>query len=437
MLRLRIPMNDLERVSAFSRVVHLASQRSVHEAFQWLHLQEPRIMDWQAEMVEIAAPPFHERDRAAWLCERFRELGLEAVDIDPSGNALGYLPGDRDPVAPCLLLSAHIDTIFPAGPAIHAEREIHRLKAPGACDNGAGLAGLLAIAAVLTASRDKGAGLPLHRGILFAGNVGEEGEGDLRGIRYLYQQSAWRKRISANIVLDGAGHEVAVTEALGSRRFLVTITAPGGHSWTDAGLPNPIVLMSAVIARLAAMKLSDSPRTTWNVGTIEGGTSVNAIPESAAARFDFRSTDPEQLVRLEVELHRSVEDIVLATNREAAKSAARGAVRATKPRSGPLVHFEVRKIGDRPAAALSHDAEILDLLRAVDRHLGIRTEIRLASTDANIPLSLGIEALSIGAGGDGGGVHTYAEWYDARNRELGLRRVLLLLLAMANSSTGT
>ena len=419
-------MDDLERVSAFSRVVHLASQRSVHEAFQWLHLQEPRIMDWQAELVEIAAPPFHEHDRAAWLCDRFRDLGLENVEIDDSGNALGFLAG-ADSTASCLLLSAHIDTIFPAGPAIHAEREIHHLKAPGACDNGAGLAGLLAIAAVLRAARDKGSPLALRRGILFAGNVGEEGEGDLRGIRYLYQQSPWRKRIGGNIVLDGAGHEVAVTEALGSRRFLVTISAPGGHSWTDAGLPNPIVLISAVIGKLAALKLSESPRTTWNVGTIEGGTSVNAIPESVSARFDFRSTDPEQLVRLEVELHRAVEDIVLATNRDATKSAAR----ATKFRQAPLVHFEVRKIGDRPAAALPQDAEILDLLRAVDRHLGIRTEIRLASTDANIPLSLAIEALSIGAGGDGGGVHTYAEWYDSHNRELGLRRILLLLLALA------
>jgi tripeptide aminopeptidase len=427
-------MPGLERVSAFSRVVQLASQRSVHEAYQWLHLQEPRIMDWQAELVEIAAPPFHERDRAAWLCDRFRDLDLQSVEIDPSGNALGYLAGPHDSNGPCLLLSAHIDTIFPAGPEIRAERENRRLKAPGACDNGAGLAGLLAVAAVLRAVRDKGLTLPQHRGILFAGNVGEEGEGDLRGIRYLYQESPWRKRICANIVLDGAGHEVAVTEALGSRRFLVTISAPGGHSWTDAGLPNPIVLMSAVIARLAALKLSDQPRTTWNVGTIEGGTSVNAIPESVSARFDFRSTDPDQLVRLEVELHRAVEDVVLGTNRDAARSEVRAASRVIKSRPVPLVHFEIRKIGDRPAAALPQNAEILDLLRAVDRHLGIRTEIRLASTDANIPLSLGIEALSIGAGGDGGGVHTYAEWYDSHNRELGLRRILLLLLALAGSS---
>jgi tripeptide aminopeptidase len=431
-------MNDLLRASAFSRVTHLASQRWVHEAFQWLHLQERRIMDWQAELVEIAAPPFHERDRALWLCQRFRELSLEEVEIDPTGNALGFFPNGSDSTSPCVLLSAHVDTIFPPGPAIRADRDGHRLKAPGACDNGAGLAGLLAIVAtlrsILKSIQGKSATLPARRGILFAGNVGEEGEGDLRGIRYLYRQSAWQKRIAANLVLDGAGHEVVVTEALGSRRFLVTISAPGGHSWTDAGLPNPIVLMSAVITRLASVKLGDSPRTTLNVGTIEGGTSVNAIPESASARFDFRSTDSEQLVRLEVELHRAVEDTVLAANRENARSGGRTAARQAKSSSVPVVKFDVRKIGDRPAAALPEDAEILGLLRAVDRHLGIRTEIRLASTDANIPLSLGIEALSIGAGGDGGAVHTYAEWYDARNRELGLRRILLLLLALAEFS---
>jgi tripeptide aminopeptidase len=434
MLPLVIPMQGFASTSAFPRVLQLASMRPVHEAFQWLHLHEPRILDWQTQAVEVAAPPFKEQARAEWLCERFLELGLEQVEIDASGNALGFYPSSSatDETLDCVLLSAHIDTIFPPGPEIRAERDGTRLKAPGACDNGAGIAGLLGIAAALRTMRESGVNLPLGRGILFAGNVGEEGDGDLRGIRHLYHQSPWRKRIAANLVLDGAGHEVAVTQALGSRRFLVTISAPGGHSWTDAGLPNPIVLLSAVISRLSELKLSESPRTTWNVGTIEGGTSVNAIPERASARFDFRSTGPEQLIRLEVELHRAVEDVVLAANRNHSKTSVRESYKSsTRP---PPVSFTIQKIGDRPAAALPDDADILDLLRAVDRHLGIRTEIRIASTDANIPLSLGIEALSIGAGGDGGGVHTYAEWYDPRNRELGLRRVLLLLLALAEGT---
>jgi tripeptide aminopeptidase len=433
-------MPDIARASAFSRVTHLASLRPVHEAFRWMHLQEQRIMDWQASLVEVASPPFQEGARAAWLCDRFRELALEDVEIDASGNALGYLSpssGAQQSGDGCVLISAHIDTIFPPGPAIRAEREGTRLKAPGSCDNGAGLAGLLAVAAALGRIRETGAG-NLARGILFAGNVGEEGDGDLRGIRHLYQQPPWRGRIAANLVLDGAGHEIAVTQALGSRRFLVTISAPGGHSWTDAGLPNPIVLLSEAICRLGEIKLSETPRTTLNVGTIEGGTSVNSIPESASARIDVRSTDPEQLIRLEVELYRAVEDVVQAANRNAAKANARVSARAatraatrTPVANLPLVRFSIRKIGDRPAAGLAEDSRILELLRAVDRHLGIRTEIHTASTDANIPLSLGIDALSIGAGGNGGGVHTYSEWYDSRDREIGLRRVLLLLLALA------
>jgi len=394
-------------------------------------------MDWQAELVAVAAPSFHEAARAAWLCERFRQLGLEQVEIDASGNAIGFAPPTAAPLPSaepeCVLISAHLDTVFPGGQAILPEREGTCLKAPGACDNGAGLAGLLAIAAALGAIRESESALNLSRGILFAGNVGEEGEGDLRGIRYLYQQSPWMKRIAANLVLDGAGHEIVVTEALGSRRFLVTINAPGGHSWTDAGLPNPIMLLSKAISRMGEIKLSESPRTTLNVGTISGGTSVNTIPESAAARFDFRSTDPEQLIRLEVELHRAVEDVVLGANRHTGSG--RRPTGATAKPSGreSMVSFHIQRIGDRPAAKLPDNTRILELLRAVDRHLGIRTEIRTASTDANIPLSLGIEAVSIGAGGDGGGVHTYAEWYDSRDREIGLKRVLLLLLALAEA----
>jgi acetylornithine deacetylase/succinyl-diaminopimelate desuccinylase-like protein len=224
-------------------------------------------------------------------------------------------------------------------------------------------------------------------------------------------------------VLDGAGHESAVTHALGSQRYLVTIIGPGGHSWTDAGRPNPIVLLSSVIQHFSALALPDIPRTTINVGTIEGGTAINAIPERASARFDLRSIDPEQLIRLEVELHRAVEDAVIAANR-------------AQRTEGSSVRFEIEKIGDRPAGRLPADSELMTLLEAVDRHLSIRTEMRLASTDANIPLSLGIPAVSIGGGGEGGGIHTQGEWYDARGRDLGLRRILLLLLAVAGSRGG-
>ena len=397
---------------ASASIAQVAADRRVHQAFQWLHLQEKRILEWQTELVGVPAPPFGERPRAEWLCERFRDLQLTHPHIDDLGNAIATLRGSAS-AAPRVLLSAHIDTVFPAGTKIHPSVEGSRLTAPGACDNGAGVVAMLAIAAAMQQSQ-----LTPTSDIVLIGNVGEEGEGDLRGMRHIYRGGG--DGIAAHLVLDGAGHEAAVTHALGSLRFLVTITGPGGHSWTDAGRPNPIVILSRAIDRFSSVALPDFPRTTINVGTIEGGTSVNAIPERAAARFDLRSTEPEQLIRLEVELHRAVEDAVLAagsTNRTEAKN----------------LRFTIDKIGDRPAGQLPAHAPLLDLLRATDRHLAIRTELRVASTDANIPLSLGVPAISIGAGGEGGGIHTQGEWYDARGRELGLRRLLLLLLALANS----
>ncbi|MBT9330745.1 M20/M25/M40 family metallo-hydrolase [Paracidobacterium acidisoli] len=415
--------------SAYARIANLASDRRVHQAFQWMHLHERQIMQWQAGLVEVPAPPFGERPRAEWLCDRFRDLGLRKVLIDEEGNAIGELPGSDAPVSaaprPCLLLSAHIDTIFPAGTPIDPVLDGTRLTAPGACDNGAGIAAMLAIAAAL-----RHAHVELPCDLVFLGNVGEEGEGDLRGMRHIYRHAPWRDRIAAHIVLDGAGHEIAVTHALGSQRFLVTLCGPGGHSWTDAGRPNPIVVLSQAIARLGSLALSGSPRTTLNVGTIEGGTSVNAIPEQASARFDLRSTDPEQLMCLEVELHRAVEDAVLD-----ARHAFAAALKDGHARGPGDLKFSIARIGNRPAGRLPSASPLFETLRAVDRHLSIRTEPRVASTDANIPLSLGVPAFSLGSGGEGGGIHTRAEWYDARGRELALRRILLLLLALSHQQT--
>jgi acetylornithine deacetylase/succinyl-diaminopimelate desuccinylase-like protein len=284
------------------------------------------------------------------------------------------------------------------------------------------LAGLLALAQALIQSKAE-----LAAPLIFMGNVGEEGEGDLRGVRHLYRQTPLAGRIAAHIVLDGAGAEQAVTQALGSRRFRVTISGPGGHSFTDAGTPNPIAALASALALVAETALPLEPRTTLNLGTISGGTSVNAIPERAQAAIDFRSTSPEQLVRLEVALHRAVEDSVDRAN-EKAKSA------ATDGRG--LLSFAIDQIGDRPAANLPASSPLMEALLAVDRHLGLRTEQRLGSTDANIPLSLGIPSLSIGSGGDGGGAHTLAEWYSARNRESGLKRALLLALAICEWAAG-
>jgi acetylornithine deacetylase/succinyl-diaminopimelate desuccinylase-like protein len=405
--------------SAFSRVTSLAARKPLHSAFAWLHGHPKKIMDWQAKLVSIPAPPHGEEARAAWLRAEFVAAGLSRIETDAIGNVLGVLPAAGLPpesTGPVVLLSAHLDTVFPAETPLNPAVDGDRLTAPGACDNGAGLAGMLAIAHALLHSKME---LPVP--LVFLGNVGEEGEGDLRGVRQVYGQSALCGRIAAHIVLDGAGADGVVTQALGSRRFLVSICGPGGHSFTDAGTPNPIAALASALAALAGVDLPGEPRTTLNLGTIRGGTSVNSIPESAQATVDFRSTSADQLLRLEIALHRAVEDSVESWNLKA-----KAAGIASK---GPL-SFTIAKIGDRPAAHLPHDSPLLDALRAVDRHLGLRTDLRLGSTDANIPLSLGIPALSMGAGGEGGGAHTLAEWYSAKDREVGLRRVLLLTLAM-------
>ena len=421
-------MEPHSSTTAFARVTALAAERSVHAAFAWLHGNPKTILDWQAEACGIPAPTFSEQARAAWLAERFRELALEQVSIDEAGNVLGFLPTPHlstESTGPVIVLSAHLDTVFPAETPLHpVVRRVHdrahdidRLEVPGASDNGAGIAGMLAIAGSLAA-----AGARLAVPLVFLGNVGEEGEGDLRGVRHFYARGALGGRVAAHLVLDGAGCDGAVTQAVGSRRFRVTVTGPGGHSFTDAGTPHPIAALARALAVLADTPLPAQPVTTLNIGLMHGGTSVNSIPESATAAVDFRSTAADELVRLEVALHRAVEDAVLSAN-----SAAEAALIRLRGR----LAYEIVRIGDRPAAALPDDSDLLATLRAVDRHLGLHTGLRLGSTDANLPLSLGVPAVSLGAGGEGGGAHTLAEWYEDKGREIGLRRILLLTLAMA------
>jgi len=406
--------------SAFSLVTSLASRRSVHAAFTWLHAHPGKIMEWQRELIAIPAPPFGEEARSRWLEQHFRDSGLQTVETDAVGNVVCVLPAPALPpesTGPVVVISAHLDTVFPAGSPLVSTLDGDRLTAPGACDNGAGLAGLLAI---FHAILDTGIELPAP--LLLLGNVGEEGEGDLRGVRHFYAASPFAQRVAAHIVLDGAGSDGAITEAIGSRRFRIQIHGPGGHSFTDAGTPNPIAALATALAALAETPLPREPRTTLNLGIISGGTSVNSIPESASATVDFRSSSVAQLVRLEGAMCSAVEDAIELWNLRA------GALHSAADQR--LLSFVIEKIGDRPAASLEPDSPLLEALCAVDRHLALRTELRLGSTDANLPLSLGVHALSMGAGGDGGGAHTLGEWYSARDRETGLKRVLLLTLAM-------
>jgi acetylornithine deacetylase/succinyl-diaminopimelate desuccinylase-like protein len=324
-----------------------------------------------------------------------------------------------------ILLSAHLDTIFPAGTECtpHEDDE-GRLHCPGATDNGAGLAALLAIAAALHfAQTEAGYSPPVT--ILFAANVGEEGEGDLRGMRHLFDEgSRYAQRIRAAIALEGSGSSSVVDRALGSRRLRVEITGPGGHSWADAGLPSPINALAAGITELTQLALPSSPRTTLNCGTISGGTSVNSIPSSATADLDLRSTSTKELD--------SLEHLVLSTLSKCVKAEARRGHAHNGRRQRDALRITVRRIGNRTAGTLPPDSALAISLRAVDRHLNLKTESRIGSTDANLPLSLGIPALAMGAGGSGGGIHTLDEWYNPAGRELALRRILLLLLDTCN-----
>ena len=289
------------------------------------------------------------------------------------------------------------------------------LRGPGAADNGAGLAGLLALAAALKAS-----GAEPVTNILFAANVGEEAEGNLRGMRYLFGGSPYAARICATMALEGAGTGTVVTRGLGSRRFRVELTGPGGHAWTDTGTPNPILALAAALTALSEQPLPARPRTTLNIGEIRGGTSVTSVPQTAEATIDIRSTDPDNILALEVRLYHAVEDAVIAANRIGIAS----------------LNATITCIGDRPAAELKPNSPLLETVRAVDRHLRLLTEERLGSTDANVPLALGQEAIAIGAGGTAGGIHTTNEWYDATNRELALRRILLILLDVCSYTCG-
>ncbi len=399
-------------------IARIAALPEVRTAFAWLRSQEPQFAQWQVEMARIPAPPFGEAARGDWLRERFLELDLEDVSIDEVGNAFGLRPGLD---AGCVTLSAHIDTVFPVGTPLNVRQQGTRLYGPGVSDNGAGVTALLAVAVAMHKAK-----VPHRSPILFIGNVGEEGEGDLRGMRHIFTHSRWKDAIACSLVLDGAGSDTIVAEALGSRRFEAIVRGPGGHSWSDFGAPSPILALARAIQTFSQTPVPASPKTTFNVGVVRGGTSVNSIPESASMRVDIRSTSMAEMERLEAALRQALESAVeeesQATEKRSPTSAAR------RPFG---LSYEVVPIGNRPAGELAAAAHILQVIHAVDAHLGNAAQIQRASTDANVPLSLGREAIAIGGGGTGGGAHTLQEWFDCSGREVGLKRILLAVLALA------
>lgn len=385
----------------------IAQDKRVAKALAWCDKNSDWITDQQVAITEIPAPEFAEKERGAFVAKLLAANGLD-VRADSVGNVIGEREGasEKDVV----LVVAHLDTVFPAETPVSVKRVQGRLEAPGISDDGSGLSTIVGLSRAIDQAKVK-----TQASVVFCADVGEEGEGNLRGIREL--MNTYKGRIRAVIAIDGAGTDFVTTIALGSRRLEVSVEGPGGHSWSDFGAPNPITALARGIVEFSRTPVPDDPRTTFNFGMISGGTSVNSIPIEADVKVDLRSEDEAELSRLESELRKV---FAKAVSEEMAAA----------PASSPL-KLKINVIGVRPAGRLAEDSPLLAAIENADRYLGNRSRIERSSTDANIPLSQGIAAIAIGGGGTGGGAHSLNEWYDPAGRELGLKRALLTILAVA------
>ena len=393
-------------VAAGNAVSEVSRSREVRDALAWLTREKQWITDIHLQLCRIAAPTFLEQKRAEWMAEQFRVLGCDA-HLDRAGNVIA-LP-EPPSARPLIAITAHLDTVL----APRLKDDIFtasdgKLRGPGVSDNGAGLSGLLALARAF-----RTCGIPEDRiaDVVFVANVGEEGEGNLSGIRHLCNQSPLAPRITGFIVVDGATTDHITVRGLGSRRFDLTFTGNGGHSWSDYGVGNPVHALARAISIFSDTRLNGNPRSSINVGVVEGGASVNSIPTTARAKVDIRSESNDKMDELVNILHDAVERAQEVENQRA---------------SSGKVAARLKEIGSRPAARLPENSPILLFARAVDAHLGIRANLECSSTDANLPLSMNLPAISIGAGGHGGGAHTPQEWFNPEGRDLGLKRILLL-----------
>ena len=363
------------------------------------------------ELTQIPAPPFGEAERGRRFAELLRAAGLADVTVDGLGNVIGRRVGTAGPEAVALV--AHLDTVFPAGTDVTVRRRGDRLYAPGIGDDTRGLVVLLIIAEAL-----QRAGVRTRADVLFVGSVGEEGLGDLRGVRHLLGPAG--PRIDQFIAIDGGSDQEVVNQALGSRRYRVAVTGPGGHSWGDFGLANPAHALARAIDyfdRAASGVAGVGTSTSYSVGRIGGGTSVNAVPREAWAEVDMRSTDPDRLDRLDTVLRSSVGRAVDEHN-------------GTRDRGAPLA-ADLELIGDRPSGLVDSQAPLVRSALAVTRFFGLQPRLGAASTDANLPIARGIPAVALGRGGVGGGAHSVDEWWSPRDAHVGTQRALLLVLAAA------
>jgi tripeptide aminopeptidase len=384
-----------------------------HHALRQARVQlgsdDTEIVREQIAVSEIAAPTGEENERAQWVADRFEALQLRDVRIDQAGNVIGRRPGRTD--GPAVLVCAHLDTVFPRQTRVSVTRLGNRLAGPGIGDNGRGVAAMLALAKVLD-----GVTLATERPVDFIGTTGEEGAGDLRGAKHLFAHGG--REAAAAVILDGAGDERIVHRALASRRYRLSFQGPGGHSWTAFGVPNAVHAAAFATARLARITLPTTPRTTLSVGRIGGGISVNSIPDRAWLEVDVRSASGALIARLD----REVREAATAAAMEENARRAPGAISLT---------YGVEVIGERPGGETPVDHPLVLAAMEATRLIGRTPELAIASTDANIPISLGIPAVAIGAGGRGGDAHTPGEWFENTEGTLGLSRALGLVVEAA------
>lgn len=388
----------------------LLASLAVQRAFTYFDSHADAFTEEQIQINSIPAPPFGESERADYLCQKFSASGLTKAHLDDEGNCVALRPGVSN--APLLVVSAHLDTVFSADTDLTPRRVGAKLFAPGIADDACGLAALIAIANALQACEIQTAG-----SILFVGTVGEEGAGNLRGVRHLFTKSEWAGHIDAFISFDGAGLDRITNGALGSRRYRVEFRGAGGHSWSDFGTANPVHALARAIARLASYPAPAVPRTTFNVGHIEGGQGVNAIPRQASFDVDLRSANADELLKLDAFFRRSV--------REAADE-------ENGRRSSGIEPLAVvtEMIGERPGGETQADDPLVKFAWVATEAVGGKASLDRASTDSNLPISLGVSAITLGGGGTSANSHTPDEWYDPRNRAAALRRALLVVLGV-------
>ena len=348
-------------------------------------------LEQQVSICEIPAPPFQEAQRAAEYVRRLQALGLRNVRIDAEGNVIAERPGAGD--GPTVMLSGHLDTVFPEGTDVSVRKEGTRYHGPGIGDDCRGLAVVLAVARAF-----QQANVQTNGTVYFVGTVGEEGAGNLRGVRHLFTKEFPNREIDYFISVDGTGYGTT-SGAVGSNRYRVSYVGPGGHSYGAFGMPNPIHALGRAIAMISDLEVPGSPRTTFNVGIIEGGTSVNSISAEGIMEIDMRSVSVDELAKVDAQVRKALDSALVAEH-------------ARWPRSNVRLTLEIDTIGIRPAGGQPDDAPIVRASLAAARALGLESETGSSSTDANLPISLGIPAITIDGGGQGRGAHSLGEWYD-------------------------